>query len=123
MAMYMLYQVSYKVTRENPFPQFRQMSGGRFLVSFCEVNNSERILLFEDVNFWMEDLSPDVLQATLDVFAKFVEENDSLWSYLGKRQGRISDNYSWLCWEKQIISVTNILICSYEEIKLLLHLL
>ena len=56
---------------ENRFSQYRQMSGGRFLVSLCEVKNSERILacrslLLEDVNFWMEDLSPDVLPTTLD---------------------------------------------------------
>ena len=39
------------------------MSGGRFLVSLCEVTHSERILaidslLREDINFWEEDLRP-----------------------------------------------------------------
>ena len=39
------------------------MSGGRFLVSICEVTHSERILaidslLREDINFWEEDLRP-----------------------------------------------------------------
>ena len=39
------------------------MSGGRFLVSLCEVTHSERILaidslLREGVNFWEEDLRP-----------------------------------------------------------------
>ena len=58
------------------------MSGGRFLVSLCAVKNSERILAYRalllgDVNFWMEDLSPDVLHTTLDEFAKLVEEDDS----------------------------------------------
>ena len=46
---------------EKRFSQYRQMSGGRFLVSLCEVNNSERILacrslLKKDVNFWEEDV-------------------------------------------------------------------
>ena len=67
---------------ENRFSQYRQMSGSRFLVSLCEVKNSERILacrslLLGDVNFWMEDLSTDVLHTTLDEYAKFVEEDDS----------------------------------------------
>ena len=67
---------------ENRFSQYRQMSGGRFLVSLCEVKNSERTLacrslLLEDVNFWIEDLSPGVLLTTLDEFSKFVEEDDS----------------------------------------------
>ena len=65
---------------ENRFSQYRQMSGGRFLVSLCEVKNSERILacrslLFEGVDFWMEDLTPT--QPTLAEFAAFVEEDDS----------------------------------------------
>ena len=46
------------------FSKYRQMSGGRFLVSLCEVQHSERILaidklLKEDINFWEEDLQPD----------------------------------------------------------------
>ena len=50
------------------------MSGGCFSGSLCEVKNSESILacrslLLEDVNFWMEELSPDVPHATLDEFA------------------------------------------------------
>ena len=58
------------------------MSRGRFLGSLCEVENSERILasrslLLGDVNLWMENLSPDVLYATLDEFVKFIEENDA----------------------------------------------
>ena len=48
------------------FSRYRQMSGGRFLVSLCEVQHSERIiaidsLLKEEINFWDEDLRPDVL--------------------------------------------------------------
>ena len=44
------------------FSRYRQMSGGRFLVSLREVLTSERILavnslLKEKVNFWEEDLS------------------------------------------------------------------
>ena len=49
---------------ETRFSQYRQMSGGRFLVGLTEVYNSERILacrslIMEDINFWEEDLRPD----------------------------------------------------------------
>ena len=45
------------------FSKYRQMSGGRFLVSLLDVQHSERILaidklLKEEINFWEEDLSP-----------------------------------------------------------------
>ena len=48
---------------ENRFSQYRQMSGGRFLVSLREVYSSERILkcrslLKENINIWDEDLKP-----------------------------------------------------------------
>ena len=43
------------------FSQYRQMSGGRFLVSLREVRNTERILscrslIKNDIDFWKEDL-------------------------------------------------------------------
>ena len=46
---------------ERRFSQYRQMSGGRFLVSLREVRNTERILscrslINNDVNFWKKDL-------------------------------------------------------------------
>ena len=46
---------------ERRFSQYRQMSGGRFLVSLREVRNTQRILscrslIKKDVNFWKEDL-------------------------------------------------------------------
>ena len=49
---------------ERRFSQYRQMSGGRFLVSLREVTNSERIircrsLMKADINFWKEDLGSD----------------------------------------------------------------
>ena len=49
---------------ERRFSQYRQMSGGRFLVSLREVTNSERIircrsLVKADINFWKEDLGSD----------------------------------------------------------------
>ena len=49
---------------ERRFSQYRQMSGGRFLVSLREVLNSERILscrslIKESINFWEENLLPD----------------------------------------------------------------
>ena len=50
---------------ERRFSRYRQMSGGRFLVSLREVLNSERILacrslLKENINFWEENLRPDI---------------------------------------------------------------
>ena len=49
---------------ERRFSQYKQMSGGRFLVSLREVTNSERIircrsLVKADINFWKEDLGSD----------------------------------------------------------------
>ena len=49
---------------ERRFSQYRQMSGGRFLVSLREVTNSERIIRYRslvkaDINFWKEDLGSD----------------------------------------------------------------
>ena len=46
---------------ENRFSQYRQMSGGKFLVGLREVMNTERILtcrslLKENINFWEEGL-------------------------------------------------------------------
>ena len=49
---------------ERRFSQYRQMNGGRFLVSLREVTNSERIIRYRslvkaDINFWKEDLGSD----------------------------------------------------------------
>jgi len=49
---------------ERRFSQYRQMSGGRFLVSLREVLNTERILtcrslIKENINFWEEDLKSE----------------------------------------------------------------
>ena len=46
---------------ERRFSQYRQMNGGRFLVSLKDVNNSDKILrirslLKENINFWEENL-------------------------------------------------------------------
>ena len=48
---------------ERRFSQYRQMSGGLFLVSLREVLDSEKILacrslVMEDIDFWNEDLAP-----------------------------------------------------------------
>ena len=48
---------------ENRFCQYRQMHGGRFLVSLREVLSDERILtcrslLKQNINFWEENLKP-----------------------------------------------------------------
>ena len=49
---------------EKRFSQYRQMRGGRFLVSLREVLNSERILscrslIKKDINFWEENIQVD----------------------------------------------------------------
>ena len=66
---------------EKRFSQYRQMSGGRFLVSLCEVLNSERILqcrslLKENVNIWEDDVA-SVVTHTLGAFINFIEKDDS----------------------------------------------
>ena len=53
---------------ERRFSQYRQMSGGRFLVSLRDVYNSERILacrslIKEGISFWAEDLKKHVVPA------------------------------------------------------------
>ena len=63
------------------FSQYRQMSGGRFLVSLREVLNSERILqcrslLKENVNVWEDDVAL-VVTHTLGAFINFIEKDDS----------------------------------------------
>ena len=49
---------------ERRFSQYRQRSGGSFLVSLREVTNPERIircrsLVKADINFWKEDFGSD----------------------------------------------------------------
>ncbi len=66
---------------EKRFSQYRQMSGGRFLVSLVEVKNSERILacqslLKEGINFWSEDLSP-IEPSKIAELSTLIEEDDS----------------------------------------------
>ena len=53
------------------FSKYRQMSGGRFLVSLLEVCNSEKILavrslLKEDINFWDENIYQTFEYSTLE---------------------------------------------------------
>jgi hypothetical protein len=70
---------------ENRFSQYRQMSGGRFLVSQREVISSERILicrslLKEGINFWEEEslrsdhnVEPDILCHVKDYESEIFE--------------------------------------------------
>ena len=58
------------------------MSGGRFLVSLTEVKYSERILacrslLKEDVDFWLENLSPNVDDCWLSNLSDLIIEEES----------------------------------------------
>ena len=69
---------------EKRFSQYRQMSGGRFLVSLVEVKNSERILacrslLKEGINFWTENLSPLGTSEILELSAVIEKEHSHLY--------------------------------------------
>ena len=66
---------------ENRFSQYRQMSGGRFLVSLREVLSSERILtcrslLKENINFWEEGLKP-VLKNDHSILLDILAQHES----------------------------------------------
>ena len=67
---------------ERRFSQYRQMSGGRFLVGLREVNSSEKIfkirsLLKENINFWEEDLQIEVNQS--DAVGKLIADVRERW--------------------------------------------
>ena len=67
---------------ENRFSQYRQMSGGRFLVSFREVLSTERILtcrslLKQNINFWEENLKP-------------VQKNHKILNFLAQHESEIN---------------------------------
>ena len=70
-----------KVIRlEGEFSQYRQMSGGRFLVSLCEVRNTERILacrslLKDDVDLWQGDLVTE--NEDVENFMSILEEHET----------------------------------------------
>ena len=66
---------------ERRFSRYRQMSGGRFLVSLREVCNSEKIisllsLLKVGINVWEEDLSDDTINSGLDALSAEVSKMD-----------------------------------------------
>ena len=67
---------------EKRYSQYRQMSGGRFLVGLTEVNNSERILacrslLKADVNFWEEGLDLRKEKIDLEPLKSAIESEDN----------------------------------------------
>ena len=62
------------------FSQYRQMSGGRSLVSHLEVRNTERILacrslLKADVDLWQEDLVTK--DEDIESFMSILEEHET----------------------------------------------
>ena len=68
---------------ERGISQYRQRSGGRFLVSLREVLNSARILscrslIKENINFWEEDLEPDNVQSTMVLDELFDNRNQEI---------------------------------------------
>ena len=67
---------------ERRFSQYRQMSGGRFLVSLREVQSSERILqcralIKAGINFWEEELSKEEVPAISDTFSQYLTMHGS----------------------------------------------
>ena len=63
---------------ERRFSQYRQMCGGRFLVSLREVLNSERVLscqslIKENINFWEENIDSDT-EESLDTINDLFDE-------------------------------------------------
>ena len=67
---------------ENRFPQYRRMSGGRFLVSLREVLSTEGILTYrsllkQNINFWQENLKP-------------VQKNDKILNILAQHESEIN---------------------------------
>lgn len=67
---------------ERRFSQYRQMSGGRFLVSLREVMNSERILqcralIKENINFWEEDIGMEKIPTISDKFTQYLFEHSN----------------------------------------------
>ena len=66
---------------ERMFSQYRQMSGGRFLVSLREVTNSERIihcrsLVKAAINFWKEDLGSDKPSLDFSALLALISEHE-----------------------------------------------
>ena len=66
---------------ERRFSRYRQMSGGRFLVSLREVYSSEKIisllsLLKIGINIWEEDLKDDTINSGLDALISEVSKMD-----------------------------------------------
>ena len=74
--------VGFKVTLlKIDFPQYRQMNGGRVLVSLWEVLSTERILtcqslLKQNINFLEENLKP-------------VQKNDKIFNILAQHESQI----------------------------------
>ena len=81
---------------ERRFSQYRQMSGGRFLVGLREVNSSEKIikiksLLKEDISFWDEDLHVEKqntinIEKFLDLVREKLADMDSVKLYPESRE-------------------------------------
>ena len=69
---------------ERRFSKYRQMSGGRFLVSLREVQNSDRILacrslIKANINFWKEDITPiDTSKVTIPFIESVNVNSDSI---------------------------------------------
>ena len=90
---------------ENRFFQYRQMSGGRFLMSLQEILSTERILtcrslLKQNIIFWEENLKP-------------VQKNDKILNILAQHESEISSS----CHQTEVIYT----ISGYITNKLIKH--
>ena len=68
---------------EMHFSQYRQMCGGRFLISLREVLNSERILscrslIKENINFWEENIDRDAEESLDSINSLFDKRADNI---------------------------------------------
>ena len=81
---------------ENRFSQYRQMSGGRFLVSLREVLTSERILacrslLKEGIDIWSHKEEEDAEEVQNFLISLEVHEDDIIDAYLSDETAEVSD--------------------------------
>ena len=85
---------------EKRFSQYRQMSGGRFLVSLKDVINSERILacrslIKENIDFWKEDVQPNTSQS-IDILDEIFchQSNEIIESVLDSQSAEVATTIS-----------------------------
>ena len=74
-------------TVKRNFSKYKQMSGGRFLVSLREINNSEKILLLNsiikaDLNFWKENIYAKNTIELRTNYVNFLKQTYMIYDYI-----------------------------------------